>query len=133
MKIAIVTDSNSGIFERQARKMGVYVVPMPFSINGQWLYEGVQLTAKDFYKAQAEGADITTSMPSPADVTGMWEKLLADHDEVVYIPMTSGLSGWRRITTAGCRWWTTSAFPSPSCSRCWTPNAWSSAALPAPR
>lgn len=70
-KIAIVTDSNSGIFERQARKMGVYVVPMPFSINGQWLYEGVQLTAKDFYKAQAEGADITTSMPSPADVTGM--------------------------------------------------------------
>ena len=56
MKIAIVTDSNSGIFERQARKMGVHVVPMPFSINGEWLYEGVQLTAPDFYKAQAAGA-----------------------------------------------------------------------------
>ena len=93
MKIAIVTDSNSGIFERQARKMGVHVVPMPFSVNGEWLYEGVQLTAPDFYKAQAEGADITTSMPSPADVTELWEKLLADHDELVYIPMTSGLSG----------------------------------------
>ena len=93
MKIAIVTDSNSGIFERQARKMGVHVVSMPFSINGEWLYEGVQLTAPDFYKAQAAGAEITTSMPSPADVTGLWEKLLADHDELVYIPMTSGLSG----------------------------------------
>ena len=93
MKIAIVTDSNSGIFERQARKMGVHVVPMPFSVNGEWLYEGVQLTAPDFYKAQAAGADITTSMPSPADVTELWEKLLADHDELVYIPMTSGLSG----------------------------------------
>ncbi len=93
MKIAIVTDSNSGIFERQARKMGVHVVPMPFSVNGEWLYEGVQLTAPDFFKAQAEGADITTSMPSPADVTELWEKLLADHDELVYIPMTSGLSG----------------------------------------
>lgn len=93
MKIAIVTDSNSGIFERQACKMGVHVVPMPFSVNGEWLYEGVQLTAPDFYKAQAAGADITTSMPSPADVTELWEKLLADHDELVYIPMTSGLSG----------------------------------------
>ena len=51
MKIAIVTDSNSGIFERQACKMGVHVVPMPFSVNGEWLYEGVQLTAPDFYKA----------------------------------------------------------------------------------
>lgn len=92
MKIAIVTDSNSGIFERQARKMGVYVVPMPFSVNGEWLYEGVQLTQPDFYKALAAGAQITTSQPSPADVTQLWEQLLADHEAVVYIPMTSGLS-----------------------------------------
>ena len=92
MKIALVTDSNSGIFERQARKMGVHTIPMPFSINGQWLYEGVQLTAPDFYKAQAAGAAITTSQPSPQAVTDLWDSLLQTHEAVVYIPMTSGLS-----------------------------------------
>lgn len=93
MKIAIVTDSNSGIFERQARKMGVHVVPMPFSVDGRWLYEGVQLTAADFYKAQAAGSDITTSMPSPAEVAELWDRLLQENDQLVYIPMSSALSG----------------------------------------
>ena len=64
MKIAIVTDSNSGIFERQARKMGVHVVPMPFSVNGEWLYEGVQLTAPDFYKARRQARTSPPACPA---------------------------------------------------------------------
>lgn len=92
MKIAVVTDSNSGIFEKQAQKLGVYTLPMPFCIDGTWLYEGVDLSAAEFYERQAAGAAITTSQPSPADVTGLWEKLLTTYDQLVHIPMTSALS-----------------------------------------
>ncbi|GKI14996.1 degV domain-containing protein [Oscillospiraceae bacterium] len=92
MKIAVVTDSNSGIFEKQAKQLGVYTLPMPFCIDGAWLYEGVDLSAAEFYEKQAAGAEITTSQPSPADVTGLWEELLKTHDQIVHIPMTSALS-----------------------------------------
>jgi len=91
-KIAVVTDSNSGIIQSESNKLGVYVVPMPFMINGETFYEGIDLTQKDFYKKLEEGAEISTSMPEPGSVIDMWEKLLETHDEVVYIPMSSGLS-----------------------------------------
>lgn len=92
MKIAVVTDSNSGIFERQAKKLGVYTLPMPFCVDGAWLYEGVDLSAASFYEKQAAGADISTSQPSPADVTELWDRLLGSYEQVVHIPMTSALS-----------------------------------------
>lgn len=91
-KIAVVTDSNSGIIQSESNKLGVYVVPMPFMINGETFYEGIDLTQKDFYKKLEEGAEISTSMPEPGSVIDIWEKLLETHDEVVYIPMSSGLS-----------------------------------------
>ena len=91
-KIAVVTDSNSGITQQQAKELGVTVLPMPFYINEQLFLEGITLTQEEFYKKLEEDANISTSQPSPADVMETWEKLLADHEEVVHIPMSSGLS-----------------------------------------
>ena len=85
MKIAAATDSNSGITQDQAKQLGVHVLPMPFIIDGQMYYEGVDLTHEEFFRRMEEGADITTSQPSPGEVT--------EYDAVVYIPMSSGLSG----------------------------------------
>lgn len=93
MKIAIAADSNSGITQREAEELGIHVLPMPFMINGTVYYEGINLTSEEFYRKMEEGADITTSQPSPKDVTEVWDRLLEGHDEVVYIPMSSGLSG----------------------------------------
>ena len=93
MRTAIVTDSNSGITQEQAAKLGIYVLPMPFMINGEMFYEGVNLTHEEFFKRMEEGADITTSQPSPGEVTDFWDKLLKEYDEILYIPMSSGLSG----------------------------------------
>lgn len=94
MKIAIVTDSNSGITQAQAGELGIHVLPMPFMINEETFEEDINLTQEEFYKHQAEDADITTSQPSPQDVTDLWDKLLADgYDQIVHIPMSSGLSG----------------------------------------
>jgi len=93
MKIAIAADSNSGITQREAEELGIHVLPMPFMINGTVYYEGINLTSEEFYRKMEEGADITTSQPSPKDVTEVWDRLLEEHDEVVYIPMSSGLSG----------------------------------------
>lgn len=92
MSVAILADTNSGIGPEEAEKIGVYIMPMPFYINDELFYEGKNLTQKDFYKKQAEGARITTSMPAVGDVMDKWDELLKDHDEVVYIPMSSGLS-----------------------------------------
>lgn len=91
-KVAIVTDSNSGITQAQAKKLGIHVVPMPFYINGELYYEDISLTQAEFYEKLAEEAEISTSQPSPGDVIDLWEKLLKSHDELVYIPMSSGLS-----------------------------------------
>ena len=93
MKIAAATDSNSGITQDQAKQLGVHVLPMPFIIDGQMYYEGVDLTHEEFFRRMEEGADITTSQPSPGEVTDFWDKLLEEYDVVVYIPMSSGLSG----------------------------------------
>ena len=94
MKIAIVTDSNSGITQAQAGELGIFVLPMPFMINEATFEEDINLTHEEFYKRQAEDADITTSQPSPQDVTDLWDKLFSEgYDQIVHIPMSSGLSG----------------------------------------
>ncbi len=91
--IAIVTDSNSGITPAQAKELGVYVLPMPFMINDETFYEEISLTRDEFYQYMADGADIITSQPSPDSVMKLWDELLQEYDEVVHIPMSSGLSG----------------------------------------
>lgn len=91
-KIAIVTDSNSGITQKQGEKMGVFVLPMPFFIDGELFLEDITLTQEEFYKRLGEDSDISTSQPSPADVFELWDRLLEEYDEVVHIPMSSGLS-----------------------------------------
>lgn len=92
-KIAILTDSNSGITQKEAEKLGVYVLPMPFMIDGETYYEDISLTQKEFYQMLQEGRDISTSMPAVGDLLDKWDELLKDYDEIVYIPMSSGLSG----------------------------------------
>ena len=91
-KIAIVTDSNSGITQEEAEQAGIYVFPTPVYINDEVFYEGVDLTTDQFFARQAEGAEIKTSMPVVGDVIDKWESLLEEYDEVVYIPLSSGLS-----------------------------------------
>ncbi len=92
-KIAVVTDSNSGITQDDAKELGVYVLPMPFTIGEEDYFEGINLTQEGFYEKLKSGEDIMTSQPSPDAVTRLWDELLKDHDEVVHIPMSSGLSG----------------------------------------
>lgn len=91
-KIAIVTDSNSGITQAQGKELGIYVIPMPFYINEELFLEDITLTQEEFYQKLAEDADISTSQPSPADVMDLWEELLKDYDEIIHIPMSSALS-----------------------------------------
>lgn len=91
-KVAIATDSNSGITQAEAKALGVRVLPMPFYINEELFFEDVTLAQEEFYRRLAEDADISTSQPSPGDVTDLWDQLLENYDEVVYIPMSSGLS-----------------------------------------
>ena len=92
-KIAIVTDSNSGIPQKEAQDLGVYVLSMPFFINGEEFFEDITLTQEEFYQKLDDNADISTSMPSPGSVTDLWNSLLERYDEIVHIPMSSGLSG----------------------------------------
>ena len=92
-KVAIMTDSNSGLSLSEAREYGISVVPMPFFIDGKVFYEGVTISRDEFFAKLNGDADISTSQPEPATVIDMWSFLLKDHDEVVYVPMSSGLSG----------------------------------------
>ncbi|MCF2656233.1 DegV family protein [Lacrimispora saccharolytica] len=92
-KVRIITDSNSGITVEDARELGVTVLPMPFSINEEVYFEQESLTHEQFYEELAAGKDIMTTQPSPAQVMGIWDEALKDYDEIVYIPMSSGLSG----------------------------------------
>lgn len=92
-KIAVMTDSNSGITQIEAKKMGITVLPMPFIIDGKTYYEDISLTQEEFYEKLAQNADVSTSQPSVEDVLKYWDKALEDADELVYIPMSSGLSG----------------------------------------
>lgn len=91
-RIAIMTDSNSGIMPAEASNYGIHVLPMPIIIDGTTYFEGIDITVEEFYQKQTSGSVITTSQPSPGDVTGMWDRLLQTHDEIVFIPMSSGLS-----------------------------------------
>ena len=92
-KIAVMTDSNSGITQIEAKEMGITVLPMPFIIDGKTYYEYISLTQEEFYEKLAQNADVSTSQPSVEDVLKYWDKALEDADELVYIPMSSGLSG----------------------------------------
>lgn len=91
-KTAIVTDSNSGITQSRGKKLGIYVLPMPFFIDGELFLEDISLTQEQFYERLGADSDISTSQPSPGDVMELWEKLLKEYDEIVHIPMSSGLS-----------------------------------------
>ena len=91
-KVIVVTDSNSGITPDEAKMLGVEVLPMPFYINEQMYYENIDLTQEQFYEKLAAGGDIKTSMPLVGDVTDKWDELLKENYEIVYIPMSSGLS-----------------------------------------
>jgi len=92
-KIAIVTDSNSGITQTQGKNLGIYVLPMPFMIGSETYFEDINLTQDQFYEKLRSGADISTSQPSPEAVMQLWDTLLTQYDEIVHIPMSSGLSG----------------------------------------
>ena len=91
MKTAIVTDSHSGITQRRGRELGIYVLPMPFFIDGELFLEDISLTQEQFYERLGADSEISTSQPSPGDVMELWEKLLREYDEIVHIPMSSGL------------------------------------------
>lgn len=92
-KIAVVTDSNSGITQERGKELGIFVLPMPFYIDGNLYFEDISLTQEDFYKKLQDDADISTSQPSPGDLMDFWENILKEYDEIVHIPMSSGLSG----------------------------------------
>ena len=83
--VAIVTDSNSGITQEEAKRLGIFVLPMPFYIDGELFYEDISLTQEKFYERLTQDADISTSQPSPGDVLDIWEKALEEYDEVVHI------------------------------------------------
>ena len=91
-KIAVVTDSNSGMTQEQAKDYGIYVLPMPFFIDGDTYFEDIDLTQEQFYRKLEGQADISTSMPSVGAVTDLWDRLLEEYDAIVHIPMSSGLS-----------------------------------------
>ena len=86
-------NSNSGITQAQAKEMGVAVLPMPFMIDGETYYEDITLTREQFYQRLKDNADIATSQPTPDSILKMWDKLLKEYDQIIHIPMSSGLSG----------------------------------------
>ena len=91
-KIAVVTDSNSGITQEKGKELGVHVIPMPFYIDGELFLEDITLTQEAFYEKLASDCEISTSQPAPGEVMEFWDKLLKEYDEIVHIPMSSGLS-----------------------------------------
>lgn len=93
MKVAIITDSNSGITQEEGKQLGIRIVPMPFMINGEEYLEDITLTQQEFYEKLGEGSDISTSQPSPESIMALWDEVLEEYDEIVHIPMSSGLSG----------------------------------------
>ena len=91
-RVAIVTDSNIGISQKEAKELGIYVIPMPFFVNEKIYFEDIDLTQPQFYQMLAEDANVSTSQPSPGDILDLWEDLLRRYKEVLHIPMSSGLS-----------------------------------------
>ena len=100
MKIAITTDSNRGILTDESKDKGVYVLPMPFLINGDCFFENVNLSQSQFYEKLAQNAEVSTSQPSVGEVTDFWAELLKTYDEIVHIPMSSSLSNSCASATA---------------------------------
>lgn len=92
-KVAVVTDSNAGIRQKEAKELGIFVLPMPFTIDDQTYYEDINLTHEKFFEKQLNGAEIFTSQPVVGNVKELWDQILKDYDEIVHIPMSSGLSG----------------------------------------
>lgn len=92
-KVAVVTDSNAGIRQKEAKELGIFVLPMPFTIDDQTYYEDINLTHEEFFEKQLNGAEIFTSQPVVGSVKELWDQILKDYDEIVHIPMSSGLSG----------------------------------------
>lgn len=92
-RIAIVTDSNSGITQAQGAQLGIFVLPMPFMIQEEPFFEDINLSQEEFYEKLETGADVVTSQPSPESVLELWNRILKEYDEIVHIPMSSGLSG----------------------------------------
>ena len=91
-KIAIITDSNSGISPSEAKELGIFIVPMPLLMNEKEYFENVDLTQDKFYEMLESDPDVSTSQPSPGDVMDLWEDVLKTYESIVYIPMSSGLS-----------------------------------------
>ena len=91
-KIAIVTDSNSGITQAEAKQLGVFAIPMPFLIDGEEYYEDINLTQEQFYQKLTGGSEVSTSQPSLYEVVELWKEILKTYDQIVHIPMSSGLS-----------------------------------------
>lgn len=100
MKVAVMTDTNSGISVREGERLGAFVLPMPVLVEDRTYYEGIDITQEEFYRLLLEGRTITTSQPSPGDVLAMWERILREYDALVYIPMSSGLSASYRTASA---------------------------------
>ncbi len=99
-KVAIVTDSNSGITQKEAADLGISVLPMPFFINDKVYYEDIDLTQEEFYKQLSGDAKVHTSQPTPGDILDLWDELLRYNDEIIHIPMSSGLSASCETATA---------------------------------
>lgn len=93
MKVAIMTDSNSGITQKEAKELGIFVLPMPFTIDGQEFEEDINLSQEEFYDKLMNGAEVFTSQPAAGEVTNFFNNILKDYDQIVHIPMSSGLSG----------------------------------------
>lgn len=98
-KIAVVADSNSGYTPEEAKAAGVHFIPMPFYIDEKEYFEGVNLSHEEFFDFLAKDADVSTSQPSPGSMLSLWDELLESYDEIIYLPMSSGLSGTCQTAT----------------------------------
>lgn len=92
-QVGVVTDSHSGISQEEAKKLGIYVLPMPFYMEEECFYENVTITRDTFFKELSEGKNVSTSQPSPGDVMKLWKEVLREYETIVYLPISSGLSG----------------------------------------
>lgn len=93
MKTAIMTDTNSGINKKEADELGIFLLPMPVIVKDKTYLEGIDISLGEMYEMMEDGIETSTSQPSPGSLMEMWDDILEEYDEVVHIPMTSGLSG----------------------------------------
>ena len=92
-KIGIMADSHSGILKQETEELDIHVLPMPFYLNGELFHEDLDFSRTGFYEKLREGADVSTSQPSPQEVMEMWDEMLLSYDQILYIPLSSSLSG----------------------------------------